>query len=361
MKRVHDIVSALLVALAVGGCADPGHLLGLKDSRESPRIRLSCYASSTLGTVFGDATDMGMHGYRDGSKENNGIVYTCRGGHLDIPHVRKAADWTAYLADKAYQRLKAGDRTFSFKLWEPSRYYVRLDYPDDWSILPPTERDRIARDISIQLGQHFAYTALTWHEILTWFGYRPLPWYPEFPSAFSWEDNFSNLLGTHVAGRALRDTRRDYDQAMTRALDQELARLGPQPKEVAMRAAELVRGQWYSGDILFLVDIKKRHLDIGLDDDLVTPWLVPSLDECRGATPRSYPTPSLGLLEVHGFAMRLEIAPKEFERDKMLTIVYPDRKTRRDRLEPARHFAPIMARIRQEARERYGPQVDRPD
>lgn len=350
-----------LVVLAAGGCAVPGNLLGLKDSDDSPRIRLSCYASSTFGTVFADATDMGTHGYSDGGKEKNGIVYACRSGHLDIPHVRKAADWTAYLAEKTYRKLKTNDAAFSFKLWEPSRYYVRLKYPDEWSTLPPAERDRIARDISIQLGQYFAYAALTWHEILTWFGYRPLPWYPEFPSAFSWEDNFSNLLGTYLAGRALRDTGYDYDQAMTRALAEELERLGPQPKEVAVQAAEQVKGKWYSGDILFLVDIKKRHLDIGLEDGFVTPWIVPSVDACEGAEPQPYPVPSLALLKVHGFSMRFEIAPKEFEKNKILSIVYPDKKTRKKRLEPSRHFAPIMAHIREESRRKYGPQAGRPD
>ena len=53
------------------------------------------------------------------------------------------------------------------------------------------------------------------HEILTWHGFRCVGFLPEFLSAFSWEDSFSNLLGTVVASKALRDTEHPYDEAMT--------------------------------------------------------------------------------------------------------------------------------------------------
>lgn len=353
-------VAAGLVMFA-GGCALPRpDLFGLKDSAKSPRIRLSCYASSTLGSVFGDASDLGTHHYDNGKGEKNGIIYTCKAGHIDLPHVRKAADWTAYLAEKAYDKLRKGQTRFSFKLWEPSRYYIHLTYPENWKHLLEAQRDQIARDISITLGQYSAFTALTWHEIITWFGYRPVLWYPEFPSAFSWEDTFSNLLGTHLAGKALRDTERSYDEAMTVALDAEVQRLGAQPKSTAIEAAQQVKGLWYSGGILFLVDIKKRNLDIGLDDGFVTPWIVPGLGACQGAEPAPYPVPDLRALGRHGFAVTFEIEPREMERRAILKIVYPDPDNRRKRLVPAVHFEPLMEHIRQDAVRRYGEEVDVP-
>jgi len=336
-------------------------LLRLRGSKHSPRIRLSSYASSTLGTVFIGPGRLGMHSYQGGGTEKNGIMYTCKAGHIDIAHLRKAADWTAYLADKTYKELKQGDTTFSFKLYEPSRYFVRLEYPANWDDLEELEKDQIARDVSIKLGQYCAFTALTWHEILTWFGYSSLPWYPEFPSAFSWEDTFSNLLGTRLAVEALLSTRHSYDEALTLALDRELERLGVQSKRTAIRAAKAVKGRWYTGDLLFFVDIKKRNLDTGLDDGFVTPWIVPLLPECEGVEPQAYPVPNLRLLEMHGFSVKLEIEPREhLQKGVIRRIVYPDREQRRKRIEPAVHFPIIMEYIRQDAIERYGPAADVP-
>jgi hypothetical protein len=353
IKALAVVLSGVLMSL-VAGCNHPAALLGFKDSIHSPRIRMSCYATASVGTVWADPNRLGTHGYASGRKEKDGILYTCRGGHIDTPHVRKAADWTAYLAEKSYSRLKKGDPKFSFKLWEPSRYYVTVAYPPDWADLSPAEKDRMAHEVSIPLGQYLAFNALTWHEIVTWFGYRPTPWYPEFPSAFSWEDTFSNLLGTHLAVQAMRDTTRSYDDAMTVRFDEELQRLGVQPRDVAIRAAKSVEGTWYTGAFLFLVDIRKRNLDIGLEDGLVTASIVPDLAECPDAEPESYPVPTLDFLSEYGFSVKFEIEPRELEKGKILKIAYPDRKTRKKRVQPALHFAAIMEAIRKDAARRFG-------
>jgi hypothetical protein len=121
-----------ILATFMAGCSGPAVLLGFKDSMHSPRIRMSCYATASVGTVWVDPNKIGTHNYRSGRTEKDGILYTCRGGHIDTPHVRKAADWTAYLAWKALERIKKDDKQFSFKLWEPSRYYVTIEYPPNW-------------------------------------------------------------------------------------------------------------------------------------------------------------------------------------------------------------------------------------
>jgi len=339
--------------------------------KERPRARVGRYASPSVGTVFAGAEDLGVHGYYSSWSEKIGIAYTCKAGHIDLAHVRKSADWTAYLAANILEQLKKNETRFSFKFKEPARYYVQLTYPDWWKGLPEEEKNRITRDISIGLGQYFTYVGCNWHEILTWFGYRSVALYPEFPSAFSWEDSFSDLLGTHIAAKALRDSEHEYDEAMTLALKRELDDLGIQPRDVAIRASNLVRGLWFSGDFLFLVDMKGRNFDIGLDDGFVTPWLVPSLaktqspvaprgtgvrglPECEGAQPQSYPAPSLDFLSEYGFSAKFELEPKELERHKILSIVYPDPKERRKRIEPAAHFPAIMANIMKDAVEKHG-------
>jgi hypothetical protein len=356
--------ATLLGAIVCQGIADPVisdsadnmAFRGL-DAGTRPRIRPGSYASSTAGVHFLDPGDLGSHGYRYSWSEKNGIVYACGAGHVDIAHVRKAADWTGFLAATTFESLKREEIEFSFKLREPSRYFVKLTYPENWERLAPKDKERIAHHVSIELGQYFAYVAATWHEILTWFGYRPKAFQSEFPSAFSWEDVFSNLLGTHIAVLALEDAEHDFSESVTLALDRELKNLGAQPAQTARRAAEKVRGLWFSRPLFFTI-MQRRNFDVGLNDGLVTPWLVPSLPECQGAQAQPLPIPKLDLLHEHGFSMKLEIEPREWEKDKILRIVLPDAKKRGKRLEPAVDFPRIMDYIKKDAVRRYGPDVD---
>ena len=357
MRRILLTPVLCLCVVLLCACGHKPNFLGHGEGKNPPRIRMSCYASSTVGTTYADPQRLGPHSYKSSKEEKNGIIYTCKGGHIDIAHLRKGADWTAFLAERTLEQLKHHKTKFSFKLYEPSKYFVQVKYPVNWQSLSDDERDRIARDISIRLGQYFAFVGCTWHEILTWFGYRPFVLYPEFASSFSWEDTYSNLLGTHIAAMALRDTEREYDEAMTVALFRELDSLGPQPRKIGIRAAEKMRGEWFSGDFLFLVSMKGRNLDIGLDDGFVTPWLVPSLDECRAAKPKDYPAPDLDFLADYGFSVKLEIEPREVERKKILKIAHPEMKKRPKRIEPAVHFAAIMEHIEKEAEKKFGGDV----
>jgi hypothetical protein len=286
-------------------------------------------------------------------------VYTCEAGFLDIDHVRGAMDRTAFLAAKIWYKFQTHETQFSFKLAEPSLYFVQLIPPENFKDLSQKEKEDIARDISIRLGQYFAHTACVWHEILTWFGYKSVGFYPEFHSAFSCEDTFSDVLGSHIGVLALQDTKHAFDQGATLALDQELEKLGVQTRDMAIRATKMVRGQWFSGGWLF-VDTKRRNFDIGLNDGFVTPWIVPDASECREAEVRSCRTPNPDFLSEYGFSLKYEIEPREWEKGKILRIVYPKAKERRKRLEPIIHFAPIMDHIKNSAAIRYGRQVGSP-
>ena len=274
-----------------------------------------------------------------------------------MPHLRKGADWSLYLAEKALGAINNNETEFSFKMYEPSRYYLRIGYPADWNTLTGNRREEIAEDIAIRLGQYLSFVGCTWHEIVTYFGYRAVGWYPEFASAFSWEDCYSNLLGVYIAGTAMRDSQRDYDEAMTVGIDSELQRLGPRSKKTAMKASESMRGKWFSGDMLFMVDMKGRNLDIGLDDGYITPWLVPSVAECPAAEPLAYPVPTLTFLAEYGFSVKLEIEPREFEKGRILKVVFPDPQMRGKRIEPSIHFATLMEHIRRDTEKRYGRNV----
>jgi len=325
----------------------------------SPRTRMGSYPSSTLGTNFLDFEELGQHTYRFSLSEKNGILYTCKGGHIDTAHVRKAADWMAFIAAKTFEKIKENETEFSFRLMEPSLYHVRITYPENWKDLSEEQREDIAFDVSVRLGEYFVYTATTWHEIITWFGYKCTGiLYSEFASSFTWEDTFSNLLGTHIAAEALRDTEHEYNEAATLAFERELEYLGVQPARTAKRAAKKVRGQWFSGDFIFFINMKKRHFDIGLDDGFVTPSIVPSVAGCEGAEAQSYPVPRLDFLGEYGFSVKFEIEPRVLEGGKILSIVYSDGAEEKERIEPAVHFSAIMDYIKEDAIKRYGHNVD---
>ncbi|UCD52193.1 MAG: DUF4056 domain-containing protein [Phycisphaerales bacterium] len=296
------------------GCAagsSQARFLSRREGKKTPQARIACVPSPTMGVRYLDADDVGRHDYRSGRKESNGIVYTCRGGHIDVTHLRKIADWTAYLAYQTRDALIQSDRVFKFKMFEPSQHYVQITYPPGWKYLSPATRREIAGEISVSLGAYLAYTGSVWHEILTWHGFKGIGFYPEYNSAFSWEDNYSNALGSYLGAQALRDRDHDYDQAMTRLIAEQFQRLGPQSKATAKAAGLAVKGSWYVGAFV-RVTMTKRHLDVGLEDGFVTPWLVPDVAQCGTPEPWLCPVPDLRLPEEYGFRFHHEIRPKQW-------------------------------------------------
>lgn len=359
------LVFASLSFLTTGGCrppcqpgpTGPANQLLTDQFDHEPHNRMGTYPSPTVATRFLDPNRLGPHRYQFSLSEKNGIVFTCKAGHIDIFHVREAADWTAFLAAKTFQHLNNSDTEFSFKLKEGSIGFVRLTYPPIWQHLAPQEKQRLASNVSVQLGQYLGYTVGTWHEIVTWYGYKSKGFYPEFPSAFSWEDNFSNLLGSDIGALALHDTDHNYDEVVTLALNKELQKLGVQPHEVAERAAQSVKGQWFSGSIPGMLDMRKRNFDIGIDDGFITPSIVPDICECEGVQAHSYRVPTLDCLAQYGFSAKFEIQPREWEKNRILSIIYPDEETKGKSIEPAKHFAAIMSNIIKEAQKKSGPHL----
>ena len=352
--------------LAVAGCQaipDDGLTRPASEVVETgfnfpPRLREGITAAALVGAPF-LGENLGTHGYYFRLSEKNGVVYTCRGGDIDTTHVRIAADWTAYLTAKSYRCLMRGEPGFSYKLLaDRSHHRVRISYPANWQSQPMEQRRRLAREAALVMGPYLAYTMVTWHEMLTWYGFRSVGLITEKQSAFSWEDGYSNLLGTVVAAKALRDTKHPYNEAVKLALDEEMRELGVQSAAVARRASESVRGTWYNGYVSFFVDMHMRNFDVGADDGLVAPTLIPNVRACPDALPAYYPAPTLGVLAKCGLSAYVEIEPHEWEKSKLLRIVYPNGGGKR--INPAVHFAPIIAQICREAAEKYGPEMVSP-
>lgn len=342
-RKIKNIANKLVISGLAGilSFAGSGCLMG------DTKARLGCYATSTPGTRFTQLDKLGHHSSSGLSfSEGNGIAYTCRGGHIDVTHLRLAADYTKCVAKKAYDCISNNESGFTFKLpVEPSVHHININYPSNWNYLDKIKKDNVARDMSLKLAPYIAFSATTWHEMLTLKGYKCMAIVPEDASGFSWEDSYSNLLGCLLSVEAMKDTKHSYDEAMTIVINNEMNKLGIQSASFAKNASEKMRGNWFTGN--FWVVMKKRNFDVGFDDGFVSPSIVPGLQECNGYEPISYKAPTLDFIKEAGFSMNYYITPHEFEKGNLLKIVYPNGKGKI--IEPVKHFPILLKQLEKES------------
>jgi len=344
-------ITVTLAAVLLGGCR-----IGSR-----PRLRVSDYFGDPTGMRFADPNNLGRHCLDACRGEKLGMVYTCRAGFIDIGHLREAADRTHYIAQITYKNLMRSNTDYSYRVIEPSRYYITLCYPDHWKDMSRQDKGFVARDISTQVGQYLAHTSLIWHEILTWYGFSSTGIFPEKISAFSGEDPYSDVLGTVLGAKALSNPQSfyeeaAYEEAMSALIDETLKELKAQPPKTAKQAAKKVKGDWYKGGYYFFVDMKKRNLDVGLDDGAASPWQVPGI--CPSAAPQDCPVPNLDFLDETGFKIRVRLKPVAFEKRKIYTAAGLKRS---EPITPSIHFPMIIESIRKEAKRLEGNDVDTPE
>ncbi len=253
-----------------------------------PKTRIGCFPTGWPNGNYPNPNNLGIHN----RTEKNGLVYACEAGLIDLYHMRNGVDRTKFYFDKSFNNLMNNKTEFSFKATEPSVYNVKINYPENWKSLNDLEKKAIAKEVAIDCGAYFSYISTTWHEILTSFDYKFLGFISQFESAFTFEDNFSNLLGVYLGEKALHKGG-DFNKTVSLLIDEELRKLGVQSSQTAKYVSKNST-------------LKKRHLDIGLNGDMV-PWIF-EIKECEGAEPKSYSVPSSDLR--YGFSIELEIEPK---------------------------------------------------
>ena len=308
---------------------------------DKPHARIGAFFGSPTGMYFPDPNSLGKHQFNFNFNETNGMVYTCRAGFIDLGHLREAADRTAYLYSITYQNLMQNKKSFNFKVIEPSRYWVKIKYPDYWKGLSPGEKKKKARLAAINLGQYFAHRSLIWHEIITWYGFSSAGIFSEKISSFSWEDTYSDNLGTWLAAEALQTGPENFEEKMTTLIDETLEKLQVQPPKVARHAAKLIEGTWYTGAMYFFVEMKRLNFDVGYDDGKVTPLLVSGA--CPETEPLSQKVVNLKTIHNMGFEMRVEIEPKIFQKDQIYSALNIDKNSR---IIPDQHFPEIIQKIK---------------
>jgi hypothetical protein len=341
----------LLVGLlaSVAGCA----------GMPSPRMRLGSIPYPGPFNLFklGDPSDLGEHHYESAgasdSESDQGVIYTCKAGFLDISHVRDTIDLAYYAQRRLELDILAGRTQVELPTSVPSTLHLTLDYPDFWASLSGPAKARTAHELSILMSQRLAYLMGIWHEAVTWMGYRSSGLFTEDRSAFTYEDTMSHMVGVMVAATVLRQRGDDYDEAVTLALRQVIDGLGAVSPDTASKAIGLVEGRWWKdGNSL------KRYLDVGLDDETIEPWLVPGLAGCNVKRVPSYALPSMANVSGRDFSgfYSVAIAPRTIVASWLdHAFGYPP-----ERLDVKVDLPRIMSRIRAEMAVTMGPDLDDP-
>ena len=326
-----------------------------KLAKGTPRIRMGALPIPNLTFLvpmpFAHPKRLGRHRHRSifGIGEATGILYTRRGGFIDLAHTRNSADWTATLAARIEANIRRGDTALEFKVIGPSVFSIRFNIPDEWDSLSADARSEREQDLSIRIAQYGSYVACVWHETITWYGYSIIPWVSERCSAFSYEETYSDALGIQLAGQALRDPVRPYDAAMTHALNEEIERLGGLRKCQARRVGKLVDRRWWSSCTMWPLNHKlsRRNLDIGLDDGDIAPWLALADDD-----PVAVPVPPLPANVTMTITPHLKTWPSR---------AFPDADPKTVRINVGTDLERMIDVLRQDVRNELGPNADKKD
>ncbi len=272
---------------------------------------------------------IGAHHYLGDSSEQNGIIYTRRGGFIDMGHLRDQADWTAFLYSKLIESRNTG--SFSMTLGhEGGEKTLSVEIPHS-----------LTNSDLVHLAGKIAYDLSVWHEIATWFGASSIPFIPERYSSFSIEDAYSNLLGVTVGIKAI-ESELPYEEAVTKIITQTLSDLNVVTNETeTILAMEDVRNIWWtrekrlpSGKVLL-----QRQLHVY---PCLRPWLVPgwakSPQEPKELNVPEYTATGKSLNDYYELEFRLNY---KFPFRKM----FPDRK---DRTITQKDFDSLLAEIAKE-------------
>ncbi len=318
----------LLIFPEGNGIATP---FSRKPNDPPPRIIRTCCAFGSdlkiTGIPFKKITEVtsldeiGNHVYLGGKQEGNGIIYTQKGGFIDLGHLRDIADWTRYL----YREILAtkGDYKEITLGREGGKKTLNLWIPAD-----------ITNKEAANLAGRIAYDLSVWHEIGTWFGTSFIPFVPERYSAFSPEDQYSNLTGA-VLGVAALNSEQPFELAMTGLVGDMLVDLkAVKTRKETLDAMEAVVGDWWTRDMKLPSKkvLIKRYVNA---DSTLIPWVVPGMSD-GDLTPVSIPAyRDNHLAEMYEINFKLN---HKFPIDK----IFPDRE---DRCISQNDFPAMMAYI----------------
>jgi hypothetical protein len=220
------------------------------DARE-PRSRPCCAFAVDMSVDLGAArapivlrgvlpkSGLGWHSYLpDGElTENNGLVYTRRGGFIDLGHARDNADIAAHLALQLRPLLARGSGVLELGPKGADRRLVVTES------VPADE----LRSTSNRIAVRVAFDLSIWTELVQYYGLSKYRGAGEVYSAFTPDDLYSNLLGAHLGTMAL-ESPEPYDRAMDVALAATLDALGAESSAATLATMYALDGRWWNHD-----------------------------------------------------------------------------------------------------------------
>lgn len=315
-KRVWPVVENLTPPESLRPCCAFGYDLHVR----AIGVPIPVYQIGNVLTV----STLGEHHYNDSafgavknivglSKEKSGLIYTHRGGFIDIAHVRDTADNTLYLFSHIYSRLGQDRRIFFSEELGLRRIQLHAFTP------PAAMADRYT--LAAWLAGHLAFQMAQWHEVAQWYGFQSVPGFSEEISAFSPEDLYSNLLGARLAINVILQghagSTEAYNHAMDKALHSALIQLGAVSKEETEREFRDLDGDWWNSKRRvpdkFLVlnrnyDLSENRLPTEVPFERAERYRIMMPAEVAGV-----PLNSLGELQIHkGNNMKGLKAPADF-------------------------------------------------
>ncbi|WIV88021.1 DUF4056 domain-containing protein [Proteus appendicitidis] len=218
-----------------------------------------------------EASKLGSHRYNDSfllgtaavlgiGSERSGLVYSHKGGFLDIAHIRDTADYTYYLFSHIYPNLgQEWTLTLSDELAQRKIHF---------NAFTPPKNEAQRYTLSAYLAARLGYRLAIWHEIAQWYGFRSVPGFSEGISAFSPEDLYSNLIGARLSLTLILNgyttSLEQYNQSMQGIIPSALYQLEAQPRQLTQQWFDVIDGQWWDSQQRvpdkFLVLMRDYHI-----------------------------------------------------------------------------------------------------
>ena len=236
------------------------------------------YNGGFLGGSAGD--------YIVGDSEENGMVYTCRGGVIDIAHVRDNADFTLFVFFAILPYLHEGVTVTMFP--ELGTRQIKI------APVPLSTDDEDYVDLAIAITGWAVYNLSILHEINQWYGLESVKGYPEGASAFSPEDLYSNIIGIRIGEAIIRNRlaadNEFYSHNVSLWIEGVLDWLGAVPRKSTKAYLKAVDQNWWDSSIRipgkYVVRLRNYDLANRQTPKLITPLLTeeqrkdPLLEAC---------------------------------------------------------------------------------
>jgi len=271
IRQKTSLLFFLTLCLHIASAKAPVFKLNNPDIKPHRIIRTCCSFGSEMqlfavpGVKLTEITSIeriGAHHYLGDPSEENGIVYTRRGGFIDMGHLRDQVDWTAFI----YKQLSENQTGEVLNLV--------LGREGGEKTLNVNLTSQLQDNDLILLSGKIAYDLSVWHEIATWFGASTIPFVPERYSSFSIEDAYSNLLGVTIGIKALQ-SELPFEQAVTQIINETLEQMDVVSNETeTYLAMESVRNVWWTREKKLPSSkvLLERELQVY---SCLQPWIVP--------------------------------------------------------------------------------------